>query len=399
MRIVLVNKFYYPRGGDCIYTMALERLLKSRGNEVAIFSTRDSRSYYSEWSKYWPREMKLYDIFSRPFGSADVIGNFHRLLNDFRPDVVHVNNIHTQISPVVVQFAKSYGARVVWTLHDTKLVCPAYSCMRNGKWCESCFNDKRSVLRHRCMRGGIVGSWVGYREILHWNPSVLQSCVDAFIAPSRFMADCCIRGGYSSDKFYVLHNFMESERLVQSHTDRGNYYLYFGRLNRVKGVERLCEAAMTLPYNLVVAGSGELERELRIEYEGSERIRFVGHCDWQKLRPLISGARFVVVPSEWSENNPLSIIESLTLGTPVLGADIGGIPEMLTDECGMIFTSGQVDELRSAISEMFERSFDYRKIASNAMLLYSDDQYYEELMKIYTDCNGKEVKWNGNSYL
>ncbi len=383
MRVILVNKFYYPRGGDCIYTMALERLLKSRDDNVAIFSMEYGKNYNSEWSRYWPREMRWHDIFSRPFGSDEVISKFIELCNDFKPDVVHLNNIHTQISPVVARIAKSYGAKVIWTLHDTKPVCPAYSCMRKGKWCESCFTNKRSVVRYRCMRGGLLGSIIGYRELLKWNPAVLQECVDTFIAPSKFMADTCIRGGYSADKFYTLHNFMDPDKLGVPNVNRGNYYLYFGRLSRVKGVETLCKAAVELPYNLVIAGGGDLEETLRMRYGSYSTIRFTGECEWRKLRTLIEGARFVVVPSEWSENNPLSIIESLSLGTPVLGANIGGVPELITSECGMTFHSGSVEELGCSIVRMFESNFDYKSIALNAARKFSAERYYDELMKLY----------------
>lgn len=155
MKILLVNKFYYRRGGDCIYTINLEQLLKRHGHEVAIFAMQYPENLPSEWSAYWPGNMSKADVFTRPFGARQVVTGFNKLLDDFRPDVVHLNNIHTQISPVVAKIAHERGIRVVWTLHDSKLVCPCYTCMRAGRWCTECFADKRAVIKHRCMPGGL----------------------------------------------------------------------------------------------------------------------------------------------------------------------------------------------------------------------------------------------------
>ena len=158
MRILLANKFYYRRGGDCIYTMNLEKMLKEKGHEVAVYAMQYPENEKSEWSRYWPTNMTKIDAFTRPFGARQVVKGFTRLMDDFKPEVVHLNNIHTQLSPVIAKIAHEKGARVVWTLHDTKLVCPCYTCTRDGKWCTECFKDKKAVIRHQCMPGGLPGA-------------------------------------------------------------------------------------------------------------------------------------------------------------------------------------------------------------------------------------------------
>lgn len=141
MKILLCNKFYYRRGGDCIYTMNLEQMLRKAGHEVAIFSQQYPDNEASPWSRYWPSEFKMkpsatmLDSLLRPFGRGSVVSCFGKLLDDFRPDVVHLNNIHTQLSPVLAELAHQRGIRVVWTIHDSKLVCPCYTCNREGQWC------------------------------------------------------------------------------------------------------------------------------------------------------------------------------------------------------------------------------------------------------------------------
>lgn len=384
MRILLCNKFYYRRGGDCIYMMELERLLKEKGHEVSVFAMQYPENQPSEWDKYWPSNMSKIKAFTRPFGDSEVKRRFNALLDDFQPEVVHLNNIHTQLSPVIAQIAHERGIRVVWTLHDSKLVCPCYTCMRDGQWCTECFSKKTSVIKHRCMPGSIPGAVIGYLEAKKWNKTQLQSYCDLFLPPSRFMADTCIAGGYDSDKFRVLCNFIDLKKVANPSLKKGDYYVYLGRLTQVKGIETLCKAAVQLPYKLVVIGGGELEGILREKYK-TESIEFLGQKEWSEFRSVLEAARFMVLPSEWSENNPLTIIESQALGTPVLGANIGGIPELIDENVnGLTFTSGDVEDLKNKIERMWQTTFDYEKISSCAQERYSSETYYEELMKIYS---------------
>lgn len=383
MRILFCNKFYYRRGGDCIVTMNLEQLLKKKEHEVAIYSMIYPENEKSEWSKFWPSNMSKIDAFVRPFGAKQVINDFLRLLNDFNPDVVHLHNIHTQLSPVIAKIAHERGIRVVWTLHDTKLVCPCYTCMRDGLWCEECFTDKTAVIKHRCMPGGIIGSTIGYLEAKKWNKDKLQEYTDLFLPPSQFMMDTVVRGGYDPKKFRVLCNFIDVEKVKNPCFEKKDYFVYLGRVNEVKGIRTLCKAAAALPFKLIVIGGGELLTELQKQYKNSN-IEFKGQMEWNDFRPIIEGARFMVLPSEWSENNPLTVIESQSLGTPVLGARIGGIPELIEDSVtGMTFESGNVEDLKKKIKLMWNASFDYKAIADNAVKRYSSETYYKQLMKYY----------------
>lgn len=395
MKILLANKFYYRRGGDCIYMLNLEKLLKAHGHEVAVFAMDYLENLDTPWKKYFPKNMSKLMAFTRPFGDGEVKSKFSQLLNDFKPDVVHLNNIHTQLSPLIAKLAHEFGAKVVWTLHDTKLVCPCYTCMRNGKWCEECFTDKLAVVKHRCMPGSIPGAIVGYLEAKKWNKEVLQKYVDWFLPPSKFMMDTCVKGGYSPSKFRVLCNFIDVTKVpeVSSKTQiKEDYYVYLGRVNEVKGVRTLCKAAAQLDKNLIVIGDGELLPELKDTYKNCSHIEFKGQMKWEEFMPILQKARMMVLPAEWSENNPLTVIESQSLGTPVLGANIGGIPELIVEggksaaamvPNGMTFTSGDVEDLKDKIEKMFAPDFDYQAIAKDAIERYSSETYYHKLMEYY----------------
>lgn len=387
MRILLSNKFYYRRGGDCIYMLNLEQLLKAHGHEVAVFAMDYPENENTSWKKYFPQNMSKLMAFTRPFGSREVRNKFGKLLDDFRPDVVHLNNIHTQLSPVIAELAHGRGIRTVWTLHDYKLLCPRYDCLRGGKEiCELCFNgDKSPCKAYRCMKGSLLASFVGYKEAVTWNRKRLEECTDLFVCPSRFMAEKMAQGGFRKDKLKVLCNFIDVEKCRKDDYAKQDYYCYVGRLSHEKGVGTLVEAAARLPYKLKIIGGGPLSEELRIKSEELKgNVEFLGFRQWDDIKDIVGKAKFTVIPSEWYENNPLSVIEAECLGTPVLGARIGGIPELIDEDMnGMTFESGNADDLAGKIKAMYNADFDHKAIADAAMKRYNAENYYDEIMKCY----------------
>ena len=387
MRILLSNKFYYRRGGDCIYMLNLEQLLKAHGHDVAVFAMDYPENLDTPWRKYFPQNMTKLMALTRPFGSHEVKKTFNKLLDDFRPDVVHLNNIHTQLSPVIAELSHERGIRTVWTLHDYKLLCPRYDCLRGGKEiCELCFNgDKSPCKTHKCMKGSRLASEIGYREAMMWNRKRLEACTDLFVCPSRFMAEKMAQGGFRRDKLRVLCNFIDVEKCRKDDYAKDDYYCYVGRLSHEKGVATLVEAAARLPYRLKVIGGGPLSEELRIKNEELKgNVDFLGYRQWEDIKAIAGRARFTVIPSEWYENNPLSVIEAECIGTPVLGARIGGIPELIDEGVnGMTFESGNAADLAEKIKAMFAATFDYKAIAEAAMRRYNAESYYKEIIRAY----------------
>ena len=364
----------------------LEQLLKAHGHEVAVFAMDYPENLDTPWKKYFPKTMSKVKAFTRPFGDGETKRKFLQLLDDFQPDVVHLNNIHTQLSPVIAELAHGYGCRVVWTLHDYKLLCPRYDCLReiSGKLanCELCFNgNKKACLEYKCMKGSKLASFIGYREAVTWNRERLEKATDVFVCPSQFMADKMVQGGFEKRKMKTICNFIDVEKCRFSNTERTEitekYYCFIGRLSHEKGARTLIEAANQLPYRLVVIGGGPLMDELKAV--AKDNVEFVGFKQWDDIKQLVGNARFSVIPSEWYENNPLSVIEAQCLGTPVLGANIGGIPE-LTE---YTFVSGNVEDLKEKIEGMWNATFDYNKLASESMARYDAESYYRQIMEVY----------------
>ena len=393
-KILIVNKFYYQRGGDCIYSLNLERMLAAHGYEVAFFSMHYPENEESRYSSYFAPQVDFsggvrnkISAVKRILGMGDVVSRFKRILADFRPDVVHLNNIHSYISPVVGALAKKAGCRVVWTLHDYKLLCPAYACLRGGEPCELCYSDKSQVLKLRCMKGSLAASALAYIEAKKWNRGTLERFTDAFVCPSAFMRDKMLLGGFNADKLKVVCNFIDPVKIDRLSsldcTQKADYYAYVGRLSQEKGVETLLKAASELPYKLKVAGGGPLAEEMKDKYAGAN-VQFLGHIDAEAVSELLAHARCVVTPSECYENNPLSVIESLCAGTPVVGARIGGIPELVKPENGLTYTPKSVKELSACICKVMESAdYDYASIARASRKAFSAEVHMSLLEKVY----------------
>jgi glycosyltransferase involved in cell wall biosynthesis len=376
-----------------VAVLATERLLKLKGHAVALFSMKYGDNLSTPWETYFPEEVSFSDASlsgrlkaaMRVFGARDVAARFTRLLNDFRPDVVHLHNIHSYLSPVVAQIARRKGIRVVWTMHDYKLICPAYACLRGGKPCEACFARKSSVFKYRCMKNSRAASLLAWMEAAYWNGKKLERLTDRFISPSLFLKEKMVAAGFRPQQIEVLPNFMP--RSPAPPTEKEDYYCYTGRLSGEKGVDTLLAAAGNLPYPLKVVGGGALLNSFRKEYPQA-RIEFLGQLPSEELFPIVQKARFLVMPSVWYENNPFSVIEALCLGTPVLGARIGGLPELIdTATNGELFTPGNAGELETKIADCFRRfsghAYDFGKIAAEAQNKFSSETFYKKLIRTY----------------
>lgn len=393
-RVLLVNKFYYPRGGDCVVVLNTETLLRENGVEAQVFAMEYPQNLDAHYQDLFAPRVTFsgskgdqWRAMKRTLGLGDVRERFEAVLDDFKPDVVHLHNIHSYLSPVVGELAHRRGIRVVWTLHDYKLLCPRYDCLLDGKPCERCFDGgKLGVLTHRCMKGSLPASVVGWLEALKWNRNQLEKHTDVFICPSEFMADKMKSSGFDTSKVQVLNNFLDPVKrhqydAIDPTAPRQDYYCFVGRLSHEKGIESLLDVAARLPYKLKVAGSGTLEPAMRLKHAGHDNIEFMGLLDAPQVAQLLASARFSVVPSQWYENNPLSVVESLCAGTPVAGAQIGGIPELIDSSNGIVFQPFEQEALETAITMAMARDWNHGEIVRQARERFSPTRHLHTLMK------------------
>jgi glycosyltransferase involved in cell wall biosynthesis len=393
-RVLLVNKFYYPRGGDCIVVINTEALLRDNGVETEVFAMRYPENLAARYQDMFASEVsfggglgKQWKALQRTLGRGGVAASFEAVLDDFKPDVVHLHNVHSYLSPVVGELAHKRGIRVVWTLHDYKLLCPRYDCLLEGKPCERCYTGaKANVLAHRCMKGSLPASAVAWIEAMKWNRRRLEESTDLFVCPSEFMADKMRSGGFDAAKIKVLNNFLDPVKFthyqsVDNTAPRGDYYCYVGRLSQEKGISTLLEVASRLPYRFKVAGGGPLEQELRSRFANCDNIEFMGMLDAPAVAHLLTGSRLSVVPSQWYENNPLSVVEALCAGTPVAGSNMGGIPELIDSENGVIFQPYDQASMSTAITMSMTRRWNHADIARKALQRFSSKTHLHSLTK------------------
>ncbi len=393
-KILIASKFYYTRGGAEVVAINMANDLSARGFEVGIFTMehpeniKTDKFYTASEVNFSSGIMGKLKFAYRTLGFGDIKSSFKRALKEFNPDIVHIHNIHSYLSPIIVKLAKQHGCKVVWTLHDYKLLCPAYSCLNNGVVCEKCFNDKGKILKEKCFKGSLIASTLAYIEAKKWNRDWIERYVDYFVCPSSFIASQMSKGGFAKDKLKVICNFVDPIKLEgfknNKVTEKEDYFVYVGRLSSEKGVATLLEAASHTHHKLKIAGGGPLKDELMAKYANCSNIEFLGHLSPEKVSELLLAAKATISPSECYENNPLSVIESLCAGTPVIGAQIGGIPELITDETGLTFPSGDINALTHCIDQiMTSDKYNYEEIAKSSQQRFSFETHFEKLEELY----------------
>lgn len=394
-RILQVSKFYYARGGAEVVAINMANDLAKRGYEVGIF-TMDYPQNLSPKNFYTASQVDFSGGLSdkikfamRTMGYQGIKSSFKEALQDFKPDIVHLHNVHSYLSPAVVKLAKEFGCKVVWTLHDYKLACPAYSCLNRGQICEKCFTSKINVVKERCFKENLPASILAYFEAKKWNVKKLQRYVDYFICPSSFIKRQMLKAGLQEAKLKVVCNFVDPVKLEQLKntevsSSREEFYVYVGRLSEEKGVATLLKAASRLPYKLKLLGGGPLYDGFVENYGKYEQIEFLGHQSAENVATILSKAKFLVLPSEWYENNPLSIIEALCAGVPIVGANIGGIPELIDEASGEVFESGNEEDLQRAITRIMQSDkYNYAQIAETSQDRFSFETHFKQLQKLY----------------
>lgn len=356
-RILLVNSYHYRRGGADVVYLEQGRLLRNMGWSVSEFAMRHPKNEPSGFAEHFSEEIEYgheYSAFTKLRHAAKVVYSFEAarrvedLIRRERPDVVHAHNVYHHLSPSVLRAAKRCGVPVLLTTHDLKLLCPAISMLSHGEVCEECkVSGRFSVVRKRCLKGSLALSSVVFVESsLHALSGIYRNSIDRLISPSRFFIDKFTEWGWQGAPFSYVPNFADVESLTPSFVP-GKHFLYFGRLSKEKGLVTLLEAVAKSGVEVWLVGTGPMEESLRRQAESSRaRVRFCGFQTGAALWDLVRGSRALVLPSEWYENAPLSVLEAYACGKPALGARIGGIPEMIRPgETGDMFESGNSDDL------------------------------------------------------
>jgi glycosyltransferase involved in cell wall biosynthesis len=323
--------------------------------------------------------------------SKEAKSRFAGMVDSFKPDIVHLHNFAHQISPSILDIVDKLNLPAVMTMHDYKLVCPAYTLLSKNRPCERCRKGRfHWCLLRQCIKDSYPKSLLNTIEmILHHRVWKIYDPIRIFIAPSRFLEDQCRRMGFKG-KIIHLANFIRPRDCTADQTTQDGGICYFGRLSREKGLHTLLKAAEITRASIKIIGDGPIREELEAIKKNNrlDQVRFLGYLTGEDLNREIAASLAVVLPSEWYENNPLSILEAFSLGKPVIGARIGGIPELVEDGItGFTFEPGSHEQLAERIDHLLVHAHEATAMGAKAKTVVHDhhnpETHYDALMNIY----------------
>lgn len=413
MRVLQVNKFLYRRGGAEAYMLDLSAMLADRGHDVEHFGMQHPSNLPMTYQDLFPSHVEFAPPpdaalqrvrqAGRMLWSKEAAAGMSEVVRRFQPDIVHLHNIYHQLSPSILAPLRRHGIPAVMTLHDYKLACPTYQLRdtnpANGgpKPCTACVTGgPMQALRRRCKDGSVGASGIAALEVSTHRRLGAYDPIDTFVCPSTFLARVMSRAGVYPDRLRVIDNFTDVDG-VPARQGAGDGFVFAGRLSEEKGIDTLIDAMVLLAQRgqpdvrLQVAGEGPQEAALRrIAAEGEANVTFHGRLDKQAVADLMRSSRASVIPARWHENQPLSVLESLAAGVPVVATRMGGLPDVVTDQVnGLLVAADDPESLADALSLYSndpERAAAHGAAAREAALRrFGADHHLDLVLSTYSD--------------
>jgi len=401
-KLLTVNNYHYRRGGADSVFLDHSSLFSQMGWKVVPFSMQHPNNFKSQYEKYFISEIEFgekYTLIEKVLKSLSIIYSFEakrhviNLLEEEKFDICHCHNIYHHISPSILPAVKSYAVPIVMTLHDLKLCCPNYQMLTHDGICERCKKKKYyNAIKHRCIKNSLsLSILIAIESYVHQLTKIYLKNIDRFIVPSRFYIRKMKECGIPRHQICYIPNYVDVTLYIPEYAP-GKKFLYFGRLSQQKGLETLIKAVNEADVELLIAGEGpEKEVLLRLVRKLKCKVTFLGFLNGNKLKDVIRSCRASILPSEWYENAPMSIKESYANGKPVIGADIGGIPELVSNEItGFTFKSGSVEQLANRLRYVADmKDCDVEAMGKEARVYvekhHNKDLYVERVKKLYSE--------------
>jgi glycosyltransferase involved in cell wall biosynthesis len=401
-RLLNINAYHYRRGGsDAVYLEHGARFA-AMGWDSGYFAMHHPKNDPTPWSRYFVDEIELghsYSAWRKIEIAAQIIHSrahakaINRLLDDFPADIAHLHNIRHHIAANILPAMKRRGVRIVLSVHDLKMLCPAYRMHDGQAICEDCKpNRLYNCTLKRCMHDSLaLSALITLESSVHRALGHYRKNVDRLICPSKFYLEKHVEWGWSRDQLIYIPNDFDVPALAAI-PQPGAYLCYFGRLSFEKGIATAIRAAADAGMPLHLVGEGPQEAQLRaLAAETGADVTFHGRLGGEDLFGIVRGARAVVLASEWYENAPKSVLEAFGLGKVVIGADIGGITELVTPgETGWLFPSGDTAALAQTLREV--RATDDARISAMGATAaafvqreFSQARYMERMLALYAE--------------
>ncbi len=394
MKILMVNKFLYPNGGSETYMFKLGKYFSDNGHEVEYFGMEHPERCVGNSAEAYTQNMDFHTASAvnkikmsfKTVYSKEAYRKMLLVLDSFSPEIVHLNNFNYQLTPTIIQAVRDWEKKtnerikIIYTAHDYQLICPNHSMFNNSEICEACSGGKFiNCLKGKCIHSSLLKSLFGAMEAYLWASKNIYEQLDKVICCSEFIKSKLDQYPIFRNKTIAIHNFIES--VENEDYDKEDYVLYFGRLSEEKGIDTILECKNV---KFKVAGTGALEDKIK----NADNIEYLGFKTGDELKKLISRARVTVYPSIWYENCPFSVMESIMYGTPVIGARIGGIPELIDDgETGILFEPKNTKDFERAIATILndDELAQRMSIACKKKKFDTLEQYAQRLLAIYNE--------------
>lgn len=395
MKILLVNKFHYLKGGSEKYYFDLAKLLEENGNEVAFFSMKDEKNIKTNCKEFFVESSDMNS--KNPFKAFEIISSkrnkkiMENALEDFKPDVVHLNNFQRQLSASIIEPIEKRNIPIIFTAHDLQAICPSIVMLDSEKnICEKCIKGRyMNCIKNNCVKDSKLKSILGAIEGFYYrNKKIYSSKINKILAPSDFFRQMLIKDGIQPEKIATLHNFIDLQQYDKEIEDNG-YALYFGRLSKEKGIFNLLKAIKKVNGKLYLAGDGpdreKIEKYIR-ENNLLDKVILLGYLNENDIREYIRKSRFIVIPSICRENCPYSILETMAIGKPIIGSATGGTLELVKNkETGYLVSN--VEELSDKMDFLFKHQEEAEVLGKRAKKIakekFSKESYYKKIIKIY----------------
>jgi glycosyltransferase involved in cell wall biosynthesis len=406
LKILQINKYYYLKSGSERYLFNVSSMLESHGHEIIPFAMKHEKNMNTKYSKYFVDNIDYNKVVTEKINKKIVAGfktiysleaknKLLKLLEKENPDIAHIHKISNTLTPSILYALKKKAIPTVMTLHDYRIICPNY-CLYDPNIpgvCEACKSHGYiNALTKKCQKSSyLAGLNIALESYLYHIMATYVNTIDFFISPSKFVMNKVVEFGIPKERVVFIPHFVRIDEYTPNYVD-SDYILYFGRVEKHKGVKTLIDAIKKInDIKLYIVGEGAYKEELEnyLKIKGIKNVILFGFVAEDKLTNIIKDCLFTIVPSEWYEPFGFTVLESFSSGKPVIGANIGGISELIENRRnGILFRSGDSNELENKIRYLLNNKDLVLKMGKNARgtveRKYNARLHYERLMKTYT---------------
>lgn len=384
-KILIVHNYYQIPGGEDTVVANEKKLLENHGHEVVLYTRNNSEM------KKMSKLQKIFLPFTAIF-SLRTYKEVKKIINKHNIDIVHVHNTLNLISPSVYYAAFRCNIPVIQTIHNFRFLCPAATFYRNGHICQDCINNGlKCAIKHKCYRQSFTQTLASVvilkvHRMLGTYKKLNYICLTEF-NKQEFLKLNIKRHLINPDCIYVKPNFVDINSATIPFEKRKNQFIFAGRLDKLKGIDLLLKSWIRIKNSdLIVCGTGPMEEWCKqfIQQNKLSNVIMMGFVPNKEVINMIAESKALILPTQWYECFPMTVVESIACGTPVIASDIGNTGSLIKNGVtGVKFESNSAEKLRNAVISLQDIHFKCREYYVSH---YTEKINYNLMMKIYKEC-------------